>query len=126
MISVRGNRVTRAQEESLSVVGFTLHTVKERLIHPISQFVDIVPNIVTISHGHFMRSAMVAIQPFLVVFQPSILSCFEFGSILGLPIFKDVSILCKKITLYSWVAKASTCMASLVERFGTLTTAVDC
>ena len=125
-MSGRGNRATRAPEDSSIIVGFTFHSVKERSIHLISQFVDIVPNIVAINHGHFMRSAMVAIQPFLVAFQPSILSCFDLGSILGLLIFEDVSILCKKTTLYSWVAKATTCMASLGERFGTLTAPVDC
>ena len=100
-MSGRGNIPSRAPEESFIVFGFTFHTVKEHPVHLISQFVDIIPNIVEISHGHFMQSAMVAIQPFLVAFQPSILSCFDFGSILGLSIFEDVSILSEKITLDS-------------------------
>ena len=86
--------VTHAPEESSVVVRFTFHTVEEPPIDLISQFVDIVPNIVVISHGHFVRSVMVAIEPCLVAFQPLILRCFDLCSILGLPIFKDVSVLC--------------------------------
>ena len=112
-------------EESFIIVGFTFNTIEECPIHRISQSVDIIPNIVVVSHGHCMRSAMVAIQPFLVVFQPSILKCFDFGSILGHPIFDDVILLCGKITLYSWMAKATTGMANFVERLGMLTADVD-
>ena len=86
--------VTHAPEESSVVVRFTFHTVEEPPIDLISQFVDMVPNIVAISHGHFMWSTMVAVQPFLVAFQPLILSCFDLGSTFGLSIFKDVTVLC--------------------------------